>query len=72
MLTYMPVNSSYVKAIAWDEETETFGAIFHEGSEYHYSRVSETVYKQVRDAESIGTAFDKLIKRGGFVFKKVR
>jgi KTSC domain len=72
MLTYFPVSSSYVKALAWDEETEIFGVIFHNGHEYHYSHVPEWIAKEVMGAKSVGTSFDRLIKRGGYAYKVVR
>jgi hypothetical protein len=72
MLIYKDVSSSYIKAIAFDDETGTLGAIFSNGSEYHYANVPAKTFHQVMGAESVGTAFDELIKRGKFVFKRAR
>lgn len=48
-------------------------------SHYTYESVPTAVYAQVRDAESVGASFNKLIKRGEhstpakpFAFKKVQ
>jgi hypothetical protein len=72
-LEYKPVTSRYVRALAYDPETQTLGAIFHEGSEYHYANVPIWVYEQVILApSSVGGEFDKYVKRGGYEYTKVR
>jgi hypothetical protein len=67
-----PVESSNIHSIGYDPETRTLGVRFKNKPEalYTYSDVPPAVYAALEGAESIGSAFHKLIKLGGYAFTK--
>jgi len=68
----LPVESSQVKAVGYDEETRTLAVTFTRGTGaiYHYPEVTRETYELFINAESIGTFFGKHIK--ALPFKKYR
>lgn len=64
------VDSSQVKAIGYDEETQTLAVTFTRGvgAIYHYPNVTKEIYEAFIGAESIGQFFGKFIKP--LAFKK--
>jgi hypothetical protein len=69
-LNYSPVQSSNLRAMAYDEATQTLGVIFHNGGEYHYADVPKTVVSDMLSAPSTGQFFSRNIK-GVFVTTKI-
>ena len=73
MMEWVEVDSSQIKAVGHDAETNTLGVRFHPGkrdreaglpySEYHYRDVSDDMFQAMRSAESVGTWFGENIKR---------
>jgi hypothetical protein len=63
-----PVNSNQVKAIGYDEETQTLAVTFTRGmgAIYHYPLVSKDTFQAFKTADSIGTYFGKHIKQRPF------
>ena len=59
-MQFYPVESSNIASVGY--EADTLGVVFRHGGEFHYEGVSEEVYLQLRDAESVGRAFHQLIK----------
>lgn len=59
-----PVESRQVKAIGYDEATQTLAVTFSRGpgAIYHYPGVTLETYLAFREAESIGTFFGERIK----------
>jgi len=59
-----PVQSNQVKAIGYDDATQTLAVTFTRGAGaiYHYPNVSRAQYEAFIGAESIGTHFGKFIK----------
>lgn len=64
-----PVTSNQVKAIGYDEATQTLAVTFTrgEGAIYHYPLVSPDQYRAFKAADSIGTHFGQHIKQRPFV-----
>lgn len=69
-LNYTPVQSSNLREIAYDEATETLGVRFHNGGEYHYANVPQTVVDAMLASSSTGSYFSRNV-RGVFVTTKV-
>lgn len=64
----IPVESSLIKAIGYDKETEKLTVEFKRGGQYSYYGVSPETYDNFRQAESIGKFFLMEIK-GLFPFE---
>ena len=65
-----PVNSTSIRSIGYDPESEKMEVEFLKGTVYTYSDVSEGVFNTLMTSESIGKAFSSLIKSGGFSYEK--
>jgi hypothetical protein len=66
------VESSLLKALGYDAGTSTLEVEFHNGSVYVYAGVPEGVYSEVMGSESVGKAFNRLIKsEGAYPYKRV-
>jgi hypothetical protein len=70
MAQFVPVVSSALAAVKYDRETQRlviqFGDVF-----YEYDTVSSDVVVDFLFADSIGSAFSTLVKKGGFAFRKI-
>ncbi len=69
-MNYTKVDSSNLAQVAYDEETQTLGVVFHRGGEYRYSGVPKPLYEGLVTAPSTGQFFIKNVK-GSFPFEKV-
>jgi hypothetical protein len=62
----IPVNSSNVAAVGYDEASKTLAVQFHNhgrGNEiYHYTGVPKSTFEALRDAESVGKYLNAVIK----------
>ena len=58
----IPVISSDIKAVGYDESALIMEVEFHKGGIYQYSRVPLTEYKKMMSSESKGTYFASKIK----------
>ena len=56
-MKYQPVKSSNLAAIGY--QNGTMGIRFLNGSEYHYPEVSAEQCAAIRNAESVGAAFNQ-------------
>jgi hypothetical protein len=65
-----PVESHKVKAIGYDEPTQTLAVTFQRssGAIYHYPNVTRATYEAFRSAESIGRYFGEHLQ--ALPFKK--
>ena len=70
-LGYHHVASSTLAAIAYERSTLTLGVRFQRGSEYLYFAVPETVYHELRSADSKGRYFNARIRHAGYTFQRV-
>lgn len=71
-MNYTAVSSSMVVALAYDDVRRVMGVLFRNGDEYHYHEVSKETFETVRDAPSVGQAFDSHIKKAGVKWEKIR
>ncbi|KKN84429.1 hypothetical protein LCGC14_0288910 [marine sediment metagenome] len=71
MAKFVPVVSAAMTAIKFERETGRLVVQFGEDSFYEYDGVSNEVVLDVLFADSIGSAFSALVKRGGFAFRKI-
>jgi hypothetical protein len=63
------VNSTNVRAIGYDAQTQTLEIEYASGMIYQYFDVSESVYLEVINSSSVGTAVNTIIK-GSFRYSK--
>jgi hypothetical protein len=61
------VVSSYLAALEWKEGSGLI-AQFTNGRVAQYPDVAESVYTEVIGSASVGSAFDRLVKKGGYAF----
>ena len=71
-MKYSAVSSSAIVALAYEPARRVMGVIFTSGDEYHYHDVSRELFEAVRDAPSIGQAFDTMIKKAGIKWEQIR
>lgn len=65
-----PVESSNIAAFGYDPATKTLAAEFTNGTLYTYDAVPQEIFGQILAAESKGSTFNTLVKKGGFNFHK--
>jgi KTSC domain len=66
----IPVTSSNIAAIGYDEDSQTLQVEFNNGSNYQYFDVPERVFNELRDAGSVGAYLASNIK-GVYRFSRV-
>lgn len=66
----IPVTSSNVESIGYDEDSSTLEIEFKNGATYQYFDVPENVFAELRDADSVGGYLAARIK-GTYRFSKV-
>jgi hypothetical protein len=57
-----PVISSNLQSVGYDSTTYMLEIKFHDGSIYQYSKVPESIYKALMNANSHGKFFHAFIK----------
>lgn len=62
MIFEQVLGSSQITAMAHNSDTSEMFINFHSGVVYKYQNVPTDIYKQIRNAESVGSAFNKLVK----------
>jgi len=67
----IPVSSSNLAAVGYDENTATLRIEFLKGGASDYYDVPSTVYEGLVEAGSKGQYFDQFIKKGGYRYQKV-
>ena len=70
-MEYIPVTSSNVTAIAYDESTSTL-AVVYGNTEYHYYNVPINIFDGIRTAPSAGKYIDQNVKKSGYAYVRVR
>ena len=58
----VPLNSTSISSAGYDEASETLAIEFNSGKTYYYSEVPETVFEELKSAESPGKFFSTQIK----------
>jgi hypothetical protein len=66
------VNSSTITSIGYSSGDSQLEVEFKTGNIYLYENVSQRTYNQLMNADSIGTAFNYLIREGGYSYKKLK
>ncbi len=66
-----PVESSLVASAGYDSKNRTLVIQFHSGKIYLYYDVPEEVYKELMEADLVGSYFNAEI-RGAFSYEQVR
>jgi KTSC domain len=61
-----PVQSAQLSSVGYDERNRILEVEFRKGGVYQYLGISAETHEQLLAAESIGTFFNKVIRKGGF------
>lgn len=69
-IAMLPVVSSNVESIGYDEGTQTLRVRFLSGSEYDYKNVPVMEFEQLKNAPSVGSYLNRNIK-GNYAYEKV-
>jgi KTSC domain len=67
----VPVESSSVKSVGYNEDKNILEIEFVKGTVYQYFDVPALLHSQLLKAESHGTFLDTRIKKGGFRYERV-
>ena len=65
-----PVNSSHIKAIGYDETTQTMKVEYNQAT-YEYASVPKDVYVQIMNADSKGRALKEAVVNNNFSYRRV-
>lgn len=65
------VKSESIDNLTFHVETKLLKVTFKNGSTYEYAGVPVATFMKALESDSIGRAFIRLIRNGGFVFAKV-
>jgi hypothetical protein len=67
----IPVDSSNLKAIGYDEDTQEVFVEFLNNSTYKYLDVPQEIFEEFKAADSAGRFLHRRIKLGGFDYERV-
>jgi hypothetical protein len=67
-----PVSSSNLRSVGYDAEARMLEVEFLNGGLYRYSGVPASVHAGLMSASSLGTYFDRYVKKAGYPFVKIR
>jgi len=62
LTTLTKVTSSNIEAIGHDPVAKTLVVEFKNGSRYSYQNVEQALFEAIRDADSVGATFNKMVK----------
>jgi KTSC domain len=68
----VPISSSNLAAVGYDQNTQVLEIEFRNGSIYQYFNVPSSIYSGLMGAVSHGQYFDAYIKKGMFPCKKIK
>ncbi len=66
----VPVSSSSIAAIGYDEDSQTLQVEFNRGTLYQYFDVPQQIFDELQQANSVGTFLNEHIK-GIYRYSKV-
>jgi len=69
-MSFVPVNSSNLKAVQYFPESQTLDIQFHTSGTYRYSNVPEAIHNGLMSAASHGKYFNQNIKEK-YPYKKI-
>jgi len=67
----IPVTSSHLASVAYDQATNTLEVEFEQGGVYQYYGVPAAVHAALMVASSVGTYFAANVKKAGYSYKRV-
>ncbi|MCU4734218.1 MAG: KTSC domain-containing protein [Bacillus cereus] len=70
-MTMIPVNSSNLSAVGYDNRTQTLRVSFLNRTVYDYYNVPENLYQGLMTASSHGGYLDRYIKKANYRYAKV-
>ena len=65
------VESSNLAEIGYDENDQTLEVKFKKGVVYQYYEVPSTTYEELIEADSVGKAFQQLVKGGSYRYARM-
>ena len=66
------VESSLIKSIGYHGDNSVLEVEFHNGAVYLYDGVPQGVYSEIVSSDSVGKAFNRLVKsEGSYPYKRV-
>ena len=65
------VLSSTINDLTYDPKKQSLVVTFKNNNKFEYDGVPPDVYQKVATATSVGSTFDKLIKKGNYKHKKL-
>lgn len=68
---YKSSNIKYSECIDNEDDFKTLKVVFTNGTQYQYEKVPVTDYIMFRESDSQGKALNKIIKTGGYEYKKL-
>lgn len=71
MAQFIPVVSSAMVAVKYDREQSELTVQFSDTAYYTYADVPSDVVVDFLFAESVGSAFSQIVKKGGFEFTQI-
>jgi hypothetical protein len=71
MIDHICDHSSNVQSLHYDPQAQTLDVKFKTGGHYRYKHVSKMVFEHLKGCASVGSAFHKVIKAGGFAFERI-
>lgn len=69
---YRIVSSSSIAAVGYDARAAILAIRFHNGAEYHYSRVPVELFTGLLNAPSVGTYYHQKVRNAGFSYQRMR
>lgn len=66
-----PVISTNLSSVGYDIKSRTLEVEFLNGSVYQYSNVPSVIFNGLMSAGSKGQYFDRMIKKGGYSFRRL-
>jgi len=70
-MEYVPVSSSVIAAVGYEEASATLGVRFHSGLEYLYFHVPKEVFEGFLAASSCGLYLNRWVKKAGYTYARV-
>jgi KTSC domain len=67
----IPVRSSTIEAVGYDETSLVLHVRFLSGGTYEYIGVPQTIFQQLIQAPSKGSFFDTSIKKAGYLCRRI-
>ncbi|UPK82725.1 KTSC domain-containing protein [Proteus vulgaris] len=67
----VPVSSSNLHSVGYDQATQTLEIAFHSGGVYQYLNVPPKIHQDLMNASSKGQYFDVNIKKANYKFRKI-